>query len=121
MTWFRIDDGFWSHPKVVELPDGAVALWVRGGSWSSQHLTDGHIPARALTMLGGRRRDADALVKAGLWIVDVDGWRYHDWATYQPTRDQVQERRAATAERVRRWREKRRDDDPDEPPDNGDT
>ncbi len=31
MVWFKIDDGFWSHPKVLELSDAAVALWTRAG------------------------------------------------------------------------------------------
>ena len=110
MTWFQVDDGFWCHPKVIALPAAELALWVRAGSWCSQQLTDGRVPTGTLRMLGGRTRDADGLVKAGLWVVDVDGWRFHDWARYQLTREQVEQRRAAAAERVRKWRDKRGDD-----------
>lgn len=35
MTWFKVDDAFWGHPKQTALPPGPVALWVRAGSWSS--------------------------------------------------------------------------------------
>lgn len=43
-------------------------------------------------MVGGTIEDATALVDAGLWIVDGDGWRIHNWTEYQTLT--VSERRA---------------------------
>ena len=57
--------------------------------------------------------DRDAAVElanAGLWDQCSDGWRFHDWAEYQPTREQVLAERAAATERKRRSREKSRRD-----------
>lgn len=107
--WFKVDDGFWCHPKVLSCPPAALALWVRAGSWSAAQLTDGRVPRSALAMLGGKPATAAALVTAGLWAVDgADGWRFHGWEDYQPTRATVEAERAATAARVAAWRERNR-------------
>lgn len=110
MPWFRIDDGFWSHPKTLQLSDGAQALWMRAGSWSMHHLTDGLIPAFALQLLGAKPRFVNELVAVSLWIPDEGAYRFHDWSRYQPTRTQVEADRDAAAERKRRSREKSRRD-----------
>lgn len=107
MTWFKVDDGFATHPKAITLPDNAVAIWTRAGSWCSANLTDGHFPKAMLGVLRGKPAAAAALVAAGLWTVDPDGngWWYHDWHDYQPTREKKLAERAAAAERQRRARE----------------
>jgi hypothetical protein len=112
MPWFKIDDGFWSHPKTLQLSDGAQALWMRAGSWSMHHLTDGLIPAFALPLLRAKPRFVTELVAVSLWIPDEGAYRFHDWSRYQPTRDQVEADRDAAAERKRRSREKSRRDTP---------
>lgn len=103
MTWFRIDDGFWSHPKVVGLSDGAVATWVRAGTYSCQHLTDGFVAAGALRLVGDKDSAAE-LVAAGLWEIAAGGWRFHDWAEYQETSETVKERRRQARDRQRKAR-----------------
>lgn len=94
MTWFKVDDGFWSHPKVCGLSADAVALWVRAGSYAAQHLTDGFVARHALPMLRGLDAHADELVAAALWRPVGDGWVFHDWHQYQPMRVEVEGRRA---------------------------
>ncbi len=108
MVWFKIDDGFWSHPKVLELSDAAVALWVRAGAYCAGHLTDGEVKRSTLRVLAADRDAAVELVLAGLWGETEDGWSFHDWADYQPTREQVLAERAATRERVQKHRANRR-------------
>lgn len=105
MTWFRVDDGFWSHPKTIALPAGAVALWVRAGSYCGKHLTDGYVPETMLPMLQGTLDDVDQLVEAGLWRPVEGGWAFHDWTTYQDTREAVERRREAWKARQRRHRD----------------
>ena len=111
MAWFKVDDKLYSHPKWIKLPKGARALWVTAGTWSSAQLTDGHVPASVLRSLDGTRREAHALVEAGLWTQNGDGWHFHDWAHYQPSREAVTARRAKDAERIRKWRERREQED----------
>lgn len=109
MVWFNVDDGFWSHPKVLELPSEAIALWVRAGSYCAKHLTDGQVKPGVLRILGGDRDSATELVLAGLWTWDetTGCWWFHDWSKYQRTKDQVEADRAATKERVAKHRAKR--------------
>lgn len=110
MAWFKVDDKFHSHPKVIGLPLRALGLWVKAGAWCSDQLTDGKVPRAALTVLGGSPSDAGQLVNVGLWVVDGNGWRFHDWLDMQPSRADVEAGRAAEREKKQRWREKARKD-----------
>lgn len=106
MAWFKVDDGFWSHPKTATLSDSAVTLWVRAGAYSCQHLTDGVI-ARPVLRLVGESAAADELVDAALWVEVDGGWRFHDWGEYQETSETVKKRRSDARDRQRRAREVR--------------
>ena len=103
MAWFKVDDKFWSHPKVLLLSDSAVALWVRAGTYCAQQLLDGTVPARALRLLG-TEEVADELVDAGLWTREEDGWKFHDWMDHQPSRAEVEERRERERDKKRAQR-----------------
>ena len=107
MAWFKVDDHLYSHPKWIALPKGSRALWVTAGAWCAGQLLDGFVPASVLPLLGGNRADAKALVASGLWREVANGWKFHDWAAYQPTKKSVMDKRAKDAERLRIWREKR--------------
>lgn len=109
MTWFRVDDSLADHPKVLRLQalkgwQGALALWLLAGAWASRHLTNGEVPSATVARLGGSKRDADLLVSVGLWARTETGYAYHDWASRNPTRDDVEARRERTRNRVTRWR-----------------
>jgi len=118
VTWFKVDDGFWSHPKTAALSDAALAMWVRAGAYSCQHLTDGFISPAMLRMLG-ERGSVDELVEAGLWEVAPGGWQFHDWSEYQETGEAVKRRREQARDRQRRsrvQREKKRLESHSNPP-----
>lgn len=104
MTWFKVDDGFWSNPKTIQLSAEAVAMWVRAGAYSCQHLTDGVIPVSALRLLGTESA-AGELVEAGLWYDHETEYEFHDWSEYQETSDAVRQRREQARDRQRRARE----------------
>lgn len=106
MAWLKVDDGFWSHPKTATLSDAAVTLWVRAGSYSCQHLTDGAIKRSVLRLLGTEDAAVE-LVDAGLWVPEEAGWSFHDWDEYQETSEAVKKRRADARDRQRRAREAR--------------
>ena len=44
MSWFKLDDTFGAHPKVIHAGNAATGLWVRCATYSAQYLLDGHIP-----------------------------------------------------------------------------
>lgn len=111
----RLDDHFWAHPKVLNCSDGAIALWVRALSWVGFQLTDGFVPHQCLRLLRGRKRDADRLVAAGLWVRgECDGqlgYWFHDFTDWNnaATREEVEKRRKRGHDRVIKHREKTTD------------
>jgi hypothetical protein len=108
MAWFKVDDRFWSHPVTSELSDSATALWIRAGSWSACHLTDGEIPKSKLKAFGSRMRAAQELVDAGLWSYSATSQTFsiQNWARYQPEKAQVLKKREDTKNRVNAYRNK---------------
>lgn len=74
---------------------------MRAGSWSASQLTDGHIPAHMITVLGGTTTDARKLVTVGLWLDTEDGYTFHQWNAdgRQPTRGDVEKRRVEDRQR----------------------
>ncbi|WP_309617692.1 hypothetical protein [Salinibacterium sp.] len=108
MPWFKVDDGFHGHPKVVELSLGAVGLWTLAGSWCAKYLTDGEVTMGAIVRLGGNNDVAAELVAAKLWIVNDDGYTFWDWPDYQPLKIAVEAERAASQARMREVRAKKK-------------
>ena len=88
LPWVRLDSTFPANVKVLQLIDAkkhrAINLYTFGLAWSGHQGTDGFIPTYALRMIHGTKADADALVEVGLWDAYDNGWRVHDWDTYQP-------------------------------------
>lgn len=104
MTWFKVDDSLAFHPKTVAAGNAAMGLWVRAGSWCAQHTSDGYVPTRVITTLGGRKRDADRLVTVGFWLTVDGGYQFHEWDQANPTRVEVEAERSSWAARKARSR-----------------
>ena len=95
MTYFRVDDHFHSHQKVLTLGLEAIGLWTLAGSWSGEQLTDGFIPAALVMRLGSSLTVANDLVSSGLWEEVEGGFLFHGWSSHNQTRAQVIESREA--------------------------
>lgn len=112
VTWVKVDDGLPEHPKFLALSHRAARLWLHASCWASRRLTDGVIPYSAMPILlpldkkPARQSAADELVAAGIFHVDGDGWRIHDFLDYNPSRAKTVTKRKQNADRLRRWREK---------------
>lgn len=104
MPWFRLDDSFHSHPKVIAAGNEAVGLYVRCGTYCAQHLTDGFIPEQ-VALLYGSPELVETLVRTKLWRRVRGGWRMPDYLAYNPSARTVDNERAKKAERQKRWRE----------------
>lgn len=102
MSWFRVDDGFHNHPKVIAAGTGAAGLFVRCGSYCAQHLTDGHVPT-GIAKLYGSASMIRALVDAAMWTPVPGGYLIHDYLDFNPSRADVEKERAAKSERQARW------------------
>jgi len=92
-----IDDCLTDHPKFLNLgPQVGQAgwLWLAGLLYARRTLTDGFIPrAKVATLVAGQRGPyalAGELVRVGLWSVESEGFRIHDFLDHNPTKAQVQ-------------------------------
>jgi len=127
MGWARFDDAYPIHPKVQRIPEAvradAMALELAALCYSTRLLTDGFVPrgtAASLALEVGfsrhgkvdfRRlnRAVSALVSASRWHENGgSGWQIHDFNQYQPSADEVKERRRKEAEKKRRQRAQER-------------
>jgi hypothetical protein len=111
MSWLKLDDCFFRHPKVIAAGRDARDLYLAGLCYCGAGLTDGVIPAGALRILGA---DADiddpkaavtTLVRVGLWeMIESGEYRVHDYLEYNPSAEKVKAERKAAQERMRRNR-----------------
>jgi len=111
VSWIRLDDNFFDHPKVIGLSDRAFRVFVKGICYANRHLTDGVISVPAQRYLRSTKAIATELLRAGLWeLGDSGSFRIHDFLEYQFSKSaviairQVQraggKARASTAQRV---------------------
>jgi hypothetical protein len=91
--WARLDDELLDHPKVWAAGEvlgkgGAVialGIYVIGLMWANKYLTDGHLPmavVKNFRQWPDPLSVADALVKAGLWEKNGNGFVIHDYAAF---------------------------------------
>jgi hypothetical protein len=108
MAWLRIDDQFFSHPKVLAAGNEAIGLWVRLLTWSGAHLTDGFVPFHATILFQNRalKRNLTRLVKVGLLHETEGGYNIHDYLEWNPSASQVLDEREKNAARARRHRKR---------------
>ena len=105
MAWFRLEDNFHQHPKVLAAGNAATGLWVRCGTWSSSYSTDGFIPLNIVRTMG-RRSEIERALDARLWVPTDEGVLMPDYLDYNPSRGDVERRRKQDAERKRAERSK---------------
>ena len=112
MAWFKIDDGFHSSRKLLKIPKrtrfAAVGLWTVAGSWAADQLTDGNVPDYMISVFGAPPAAPEALVDSGLWQRTSDGYVFYNWHEYQPSKQDVDAERAASRERMRELRARRK-------------
>ena len=108
MPWFKVDDAFHGHPKVMELSPAAVGVWTLAGSWCANYLTDGEIKASIVRRFGADDAMVSELVEAGLWIDLGGSYQFKDWEEYQPLKEEVMAERNAARERMKAVRAKKK-------------
>lgn len=98
MTWTKLDDNIFDHPKMLKAGEDAANLYVRALVYCNRYLTDGRIEEETLGAVT-RRPDAEALVaklvKVGLWEEHPDGgWLVHNFHEHNPSAEEVLAKRA---------------------------
>lgn len=109
MSWAKLDDQFHAHRKAKKAWRGhprALGLHLLAISYCAGHLTDGFVDDEFVEekLPAPRERAAvtSALEDAGLWAREGEGWRINDWLDFNPSRDEVLDRRRRDAERKKR-------------------
>ena len=111
MSWVKLDDQFFSNPKVLLAGRDARDLYLAGLTFCAAQLTDGFIPDNALRMLAAQADVDDPaslagrLVAVDLWERVEDGYQIHDWLKYNPPASEQKRKRDLNAERQARFRE----------------
>jgi hypothetical protein len=111
VTWFKVDDGLFGHPKTRAAGNRAMGLWVMSGAYASRYLTDGFVDDE---FIGHQRmgvRDAVRLAEVGLWHPVDGGWQFHQWEQSNPSRAQIERRREAERKKKQRQRADQPDDE----------
>lgn len=99
MSWLRIDDGFDTHPKLLELTEQQRWRWTRVLIHCARHRTQGHVKTSVLRDLGLGRAIEKLLSIDLLEQNGESGYLVHDWHDYAP-------KDPTKAERQARWRAK---------------
>jgi hypothetical protein len=114
MSWLRLDDGYMSHEKILQLRDGEFRLWHAALAECNKQANDGIFPKATLRVLYGHLERPKtglactlALVKVGLWYDLGSHIRIHDYLEYQISSDQRKRLNKAAADRMQRHREKK--------------
>jgi DnaD/phage-associated family protein len=126
MAWLKVDETLCDHPKVLALADSlkldkdtVTGKLLRLWTWALNNREDGILARRdaetvseVMRFKGKAQRLMDALVAARFLDETDDGWRIHDWADYAGN---YVEKRAQTAERVKKHRQLKRQCNAPEP------
>jgi len=105
MAWFNADDKMHGHPKVRRAGLEAIGLWLVCGTYCTDFLTDGLVPAWYINSWPKGPKLANHLVKCGFWEPAADGdFQFLSWSEYQRTKKKVLEDREANRQRIADWR-----------------
>jgi hypothetical protein len=99
--WVKLDDGFWSDPVIDHLGNEAAGVFARMLSYCGQHLTDGKVSPGAVRYITRKQRVLDGLEGYGLIVPNGEGYLIPDYLKFNPSREQVEEKRRRDAERKR--------------------
>jgi len=118
LSWWRMDDGFLTHPKALAAGKDGRALFVAGGLYSAGEYTDGRIPAGSLALIAAAAdvrpaATARRLVEVGLWhppghdcprCAPCGPGEYviHDYHDWNPTAEAELEKRRVRADAGRK-------------------
>ena len=99
MSWVRSDDNEPNHAKVFRAGVAAYGFFQAAKCYCSRNLTDGFIPIGDLSIVfpgvtfKQAAKFAMKLTECKLFEVEEKGYRVHDYLHYNPSRDQIVERR----------------------------
>lgn len=128
MPFAALDDGFWSHPKILLGGNVVAGVCARAWSYCAQTLTDGFVNDEISAFIA-TKNERQKVEKAGLWrpvssgesatVITKDGERvtvnftesgyfFDDYLLYNPSKASIEEKRRKEREKKAAQREQKR-------------
>ena len=104
MPWAKLDDSFWSHPKVIAAGNEAAGAYARMLSYCGNQLTDGRIPSEVAKFIA-KPGLISKLEQFSFIVQNGDGYLIPDYLAFNPSREKVTEDRRKAAERKAKSRQ----------------
>jgi hypothetical protein len=98
VTWTKLDDQFWSNPKVEEVGNEAAGAYARMLSYCGAHLTDGKITDGTARYIA-KPKVIDRLAEFGFIVKNGRGWVIPDFLEFNPSKQKVIAKREADKKR----------------------
>lgn len=103
MTWTKLCDSFYDDPRLMRAGEDAADLHVRAMVYCNRYGTDGRVPRWCLSAISRKpTRTVNALVKAlveaGVWTEQGEGWALEGFLDTQPSSAEVRAKRDAVSE-----------------------
>jgi hypothetical protein len=106
MTYAGLPDEFHDDPRILEAGLAAAGLYACCTTYCGRHLTDGFVPRKAVARMleEGDAAPLDALLRVGMMRLDGDRYEVVDYLKINPSRTEVERRKAkARAASEKRW------------------
>ena len=101
MTWTKLDDAFWSNPKVQEVGNEAAGAYARMLSYCGDHLTDGKVTEQAALFIT-RQKVLRVLEQHNFIERNGKGWVIPDYLDFNPSREEEKAKKKARSHAGRR-------------------
>lgn len=112
--WVKLDDGFHGNPKVLRAWNAhhqSIGLHALALSYCGSHETNGKVPPEYVAMIvpkaAEREKSVAALVDAGLWETNGEGWHIHDFLKMNPSRASQEKKRSQARSRAKKYRSRK--------------
>jgi hypothetical protein len=116
MSWAKLDDDLWRHPKMDYLHGSAFELYICSITFCAERLTDGFLShadvAKILSFRGIPRTVVDELTAdvppddTPFWEIVKGGYTVHNYLKRNPSKAKVAEERAEAARRQEEFRKR---------------
>ena len=108
LPWIRYDTDTFNNLKILQLVQEkrwqSLVVWHFALGYSGGQGLEGYVPAIALPQIHGTKRNANDLVRVGLWKEAPGGWDINGWHDKQPTAQEAAARRDKAIKAARaRW------------------
>jgi hypothetical protein len=101
MSWACLDDQMTFNPKIVRAGNEVVGAWARMIAYSAAHLTDGVVPTSVADMIASKQL-LQQMLQQGFVDVHADGYQVHDYLDFNPSAQEVKEKKRLRAEAGKR-------------------